>query len=152
MTEQEYFDNRVEEQIKWYDNKSSSNKKWFMRLKIIETILALLIPLLTGYITTEKVQLKVIVGLIGVMVAAITNIITLLKFQENWIKYRTTGENLKHEKFLYITKAGPYKSENSFPDFVEKFEGHISKENINWSNYISSQKKKEENVEGNEIK
>jgi hypothetical protein len=125
MTEQEYFDNRVEEQISWYDNKSSSNKKWFMRLKIIETILALLIPLLTGYITTEKVELKVIVGLIGVMVAAITNIITLLKFQENWIKYRTTAENLKHEKFLYITKAGPYKSESLFPNFVEKFEGYI---------------------------
>src|SRR5215210_1279309 len=88
MTEQEYFTNRVEEQIRWYDNKSSSNKKWFMRLKIIETILALLIPLLTGYITTEKVELKVIVGLIGVIVAVITNIITLSKFQENWIKNR----------------------------------------------------------------
>ncbi len=97
-------------------------------------------------------ELKVIVGLIGVSVAAITNIITLLKFQENWIKYRTTSENLKHEKFLYITKAGPYKSENLFPDFVEKFESYISKENINWSNYITSQKKKEEDVEVDQIK
>lgn len=141
MTEQEYLDTRVKDQIEWYDKKSSWHKKLFMRLKITETILALLIPLLTGYITTTMVGLKIVVGLIGIIVAATANIITLYKFQENWIEYRTVAESLKHEKFLYITHAGAYKDSTSFPIFVERFESFISKENTQWASYIKPTQK-----------
>ncbi len=136
MNEQEYLESRVQDQIDWYDKKSAWHKKLFMRLKTTETFLALLIPLLTGYITTEMVGLKVIVGLIGIVVAAIASLITLYKFQENWIEYRTIAESLKHEKFLYITKSGPYKESSSFPLFVERIESFISKENSQWASYI----------------
>jgi hypothetical protein len=109
-----------------------------MRLKIIETILALLIPFLTGYITTNEnsLCLKITIGLIGIVVAAVANLITLIKLQENWIVYRTTAESLKHEKFLYLTKAGPYAGTDSFPLFVERIESYISKENTQWATYI----------------
>jgi hypothetical protein len=136
MTEQEYLDQRVKDQIDWYDKKSGWHKKRFLYLKIIEMILALAIPFLTGYITTEDVGLKVTVGFIGVVVAATAGIITLFKFQENWIQYRTVAESLKHEKFLFITRSGPYKGTASFPDFVERFESYISKENSQWASYI----------------
>jgi hypothetical protein len=136
MNEEEYLEQRVLEQINWYDRKSSINKIWFIRLKIFETILALLIPFLTGYITANGMEMKFLVGLIGVIVAVVTNLITLLKFQENWIKYRSTAESLKHERFLYITKAGPYKGQAAFPEFVERFESYISKENTEWISYI----------------
>lgn len=142
MEEQEYLDQRVDEQIKWYDLKSAWHKKMFMNLKVLETVLALMIPLLTGYIKTEGMQLKFTVGLIGVVVAATTNIITLCKFQENWVQYRNVAESLKHEKYLYITKAGPYKDSRSFPEFVERIESYISKENTQWVSYI---KLKQEN-------
>src|SRR3982750_3636243 len=115
MNEQEYFDARVKNQIDWYNRKSTYNKKWFMRMKVAETVLALLIPFLTGYITTENVGLKVVLGVIGVIVATTANLITLFKLQENWIEYRTVAESLEHEKFLYVTKAGLYKDTSSFP-------------------------------------
>jgi hypothetical protein len=136
MNEQDYFDQRVADQINWYDKKSIWHKKWFMFLKVTETFLALLVPFFVGYITTEMVLLKVIVGLIGVIVAALASIITLYKFQENWIEYRIVAETLKHEKFLYITKAGPYKDIDTFNIFVERFESYISKENTQWTSYI----------------
>ena len=145
MTEQEYLDERVKEQIDWYDHKSAWHKKWFMRMKIIETILALTIPFMTGYITTEDIQLKVVVGFIGIIVAAIANIITLFKLQENWIEYRTVSESLKHEKFLFILKAGPYKSNYAFSDFVERFESYISKENTKWASYTESKNENNQN-------
>jgi hypothetical protein len=44
-----------------------------------------------------------------VAVAAIAGLITLIKFQENWTEYRTVSETLKFEKFLFLSKAGPYK-------------------------------------------
>ena len=136
MTEQEYLDLRVKDQIDWYDRKSGWHKKWFMRLKIAETVLALTIPFMTAYITTETVGLKIIVGFIAIVVAAITNFVTLCKFQENWIEYRTVAESLKHENFLYITKSGPYKNGDAFSEFVERIESYISKENTKWASYI----------------
>jgi hypothetical protein len=145
MNEQEYFDERVNDQINWYEKKGSSNKKMFLRLKVSETILALLIPLLVGYITDDMIGLKVIVGLIGVVVAVLANTITLFKFQENWVEYRAVAESLKHEKYLYITKAGIYTDGNTFPVFVERFEGYLSKENAQWTTYIKYKKEEEQN-------
>ncbi len=52
MTEQEYLDQRVQDQIEWYEKKGAWHKKWFMRMKITETVLALSIPLMAGFLTT----------------------------------------------------------------------------------------------------
>ncbi|MHC6591591.1 DUF4231 domain-containing protein [Arthrobacter sp. C152] len=32
----------------------------------------------------------------------------LYQFQERWITYRSTAAALKHERYLYLAKAGPY--------------------------------------------
>lgn len=133
MLEKEYLADRVQDQINWYDAKSAWHKKAFMRLKVAEIILALLVPFLTGYITSVTDALKITVGIIGVLVAAIAGITTLYKLQENWIAYRAVAESLKYEKYLYLTKAGPYKDPNAFPAFVERIEGLIAKENAKWA-------------------
>ena len=103
--EEEYLQTRVLDQIKWYDKKSAMNKKWYLRMKITEVIMALFIPFLTGYITDKTIGLKIIVGVIGIIVAAVAGLITLIKFQENWIEYRTVAESLKLEKFLFLSKV-----------------------------------------------
>ena len=140
MEQQKYLTDRVDDQINWYDVRSSRNKRWFLRLKVLETVFALLIPLLTGFIIsdTNTDPIKITIGLLGVIIAAITNLITLFKFQENWIQYRTMAELLKHEKFLFLNKAGPYKEGNSFSLFVERVENYLSKENAQWASYTKS--------------
>ena len=135
MTEQEYLDKRVNDQIDWYGKKSAWNKRWFLRLRIAETILALLIPFITAFINEDRLELKITVGMLGVIVAASASIVTLYKLNENWIQYRSVCESLVHEKFLYITQSGPYKDGNSFPVFVEVIESYISKENTQWASY-----------------
>ncbi len=144
---EEYLKERVQDQINWYDGKSGKNKRWFLRLKIMETILALFIPFLTGYITTNNISLKVVVGVLGIIVAAISGLVTLIKFQENWIEYRLVAESLKYEKFLFLAKTGHYKnltdptdtpeSTASYRLFVERFESLISSSNAKWISYIS---------------
>jgi hypothetical protein len=136
-TEEDYLTGRAEDQINWYDKKSSSNKKWFLRLKVSEIIIALFIPFFSGYIDTDGKFLKLTVGFLGVAIAAIAGLITLIKFQENWTEYRTVSESLKFEKFLFLSKAGPYKEiENPFPVFVERFESLISASTKKWQSYI----------------
>jgi hypothetical protein len=137
-SEEEYLQKRVVDQIKWYDKKSGSNKKWFHVLKITEIVLSLCIPFLAAYISGPNSELKIAVGVLGIIVAAIAGIITLVKFQENWIEYRTVAESLKLEKFLFLSKAGPYKDgAGAYPLFVERFESLISTSTKKWVNYVS---------------
>ncbi len=143
-TQEDYLQTRVLSQIDWFDRKSGLNKKWFLSLKICEIILALFIPFLSGYINKGNDTIQVVVGITGIVVAAIAGLITLVKFQENWVEYRAVGESLKLEKFLYLSNAGPYaKTTAAYPLFVERFESLIAASNQKWVNY-SSKKEMEE--------
>ena len=69
----------------------------------------------------------------GVTVALIAGLITLYRFQELWIEYRTTAETLKHEKYLYLTQSTPYDGERAFNLLVNRVEGLISRQNSGWA-------------------
>ena len=144
MTEEEYFEQRLNDQLAWYEKKSGINKRLFMRFRATEIILALLIPFLTGFMNTEYLVSKLIIGSLGVVVAAIASIMTLYKFQENWIEYRSTSESLKYEKFLYLTRSGDYKENATLQNFVERIESILSKENSRWATNNTSAKESTE--------
>ena len=148
IKEEDYLEKRVQDQIGWYSRKSSSNKRWFYRLKFAETLLAVLIPFLTGYITDGCSGLKITVGIIGVLVAALTGFVTLFKLQENWVKYRTMCESLTQERYLYLAHAGVYKEASRFNLFVERIESMLTKENSQWTSYVkTSDDKAKENIQ-----
>ena len=135
MNEEEYINERLDDQINWYDKKSQFNQKWYKRLQIIEIVLAASLPLLSGFQDSFQI-LKWFLGGIGILIVISASINTLYKFHENWIQYRTTTETLKHEKYLFSTKVEPYDNpENSFSLFVNNVERIISKENSCWANY-----------------
>jgi hypothetical protein len=136
MTESEYLEKRLEDQIRWYSTKSQWNQKLYKRLRIVEITAACMIPFFVGYIDKPDDLFKVLTGLLGVTVAIVSGIVALFKFQENWIEYRTTSESLKHEKYLYLTNSEPYDVDDKFPLLVERLESFISKENTRWSQYI----------------
>lgn len=141
MTSDEYLKDRLEDQINWYSEKSQWNQRWFKRLRLIELIFASLIPFLVTYITAETSLLKIVVGSMGACIAVISGLVSLNKFQENWIEYRTTAETLKHEKFLYITQSHPYNSDDSFNLLVDRIESLISKENSTWARTVNDKPK-----------
>ncbi len=145
MDQQQYIEERLDPQIEWYDKKSVANQKWFKRLQVIVIIASASIPFISGYIDESTLCLKIAVGALGLIVAAITAVLGLYQFQENWLEYRTICESLRHEKYLFLTGAEPYNVDDSFHLLVERTEGLISKENTNWSNYMKkSQRKKRE--------
>ncbi len=141
MNQEEYFKLRVDDQIDWYDKKSVTSQKLFKRLRLIELVCAAFIPLLAGYATQAK-SIQYTIGAMGLIVAIITGIIGLFRFQENWVEYRTTCESLKHEKYLFLTKCKPYDSADAFQFFVNQVERLISSENSKWSQHISANREK----------
>jgi hypothetical protein len=136
ISQGDYFKERLDNQIDWYDKKSIRSQKWFKRLQVIVIVSSATIPFLSGYMDETTLYLKVIIGLLGLIIAAITAVLGLYQFQENWLEYRTTCETLRHEKYLFLAKASPYNQEEPFLLLVERIEGLISKENTNWQSYM----------------
>lgn len=136
MNKDEYIKVRLEDQIKWYDDKSQYNQKWFKRLRKAEIICAAAIPFIAGFSETVP-HSNVVIGVIGIIIALCAGISALNKYQENWINYRNTCETLKHEKYLFITSCSSYQGDDSFTKFVERIESLISKENSLWSRNTS---------------
>ena len=136
MEQEDYIRNRLDDQIQWYEEKSIQNQQWFKRLQIVSIVGAATIPFLSGYITETTIVLKIVTGSLGLMVAAVTAVSGLYKFQENWLQFRMTCESLKHEKYLFLTNTDPYDVEQPFPLLVQRVEGLISKEHTDWSQYM----------------
>lgn len=139
MDEQTYLKDRVDDQIQWYDKKSTQNQIWYKFLRTTEIVLSILIPFLTGLLSINLIT-KLTIGFFGVIIAIIAGVLSLYKFQENWLHYRTTSEALKHEKYLFVTWSGIYNEDDRFSVFVEKIENIISKENLSWYEYVKKDK------------
>jgi|SRR3990170_6526241 len=119
---------RLEEQRKWYSEKSAENKRRFQSLKVIEIVAAAIIPFAAGYS-----GLAVLTGLLGVLIVVLEGIQGIYQFHDNWIAYRSTSEALKHEKYLWQAKAGPYMdAENPDALLAERVESLVSIEHAKW--------------------
>lgn len=132
MQEQEYIINRLDNQIAWYDTKSQLNKSRFTALRTAELVVAATVPFVVGLITPDLMPLKFLAQVLALLVVIIAGLISLYRFQELWFEYRTTSESLRHEKFLYETKAKPYDIDQPFPLLVQRVEAQISRQHSVW--------------------
>jgi hypothetical protein len=143
MTEEEYFQERLEDQISWFGKKSSYNQKMYKRLVLVEILLSVSIPFMTAYVSNDTPELKFVIGGMGIMIALIAGIMSVYKFQELWVNYRTTSETLLQEKYLYLTRSGMYQENRTsrpYNDFVLRIENILSDENLNWKQQTLSVK------------
>lgn len=120
---------RLEDQIQWYDGKSNRSQKAFKRLKICTIVAAALIPALAGV-----PYLHWVTAASGVFIVLVEGLQQLYQFQANWISYRSTCESLKHEKYLYLAKAGMYATANDpHALLAERIESLVSQEHAKWA-------------------
>lgn len=122
---------RLEDQIRWYDQKSTRNMRWFKRLKIIEIVAAAAIPFVAVSSIPDS---KIITAALGVLITVLEGMLQLNQYHENWISYRSTCESLKHEKFIFLAHAAPY-SNVSDPRalLAERIESLVSQEHAKWA-------------------
>lgn len=146
MDAEQYIQQRVDDQIRWYDQKSIRAQLWFKALRIIEVVCAAAIPLIAGFELFDCYS-NLVVGLLGAVIAICAALIGLGNYQENWVEYRTTCESLRHEKYLFLTAAEPYNADEPFGLFVQRVEGLVSKENSTWSQHIRAQKSARKGVD-----
>jgi hypothetical protein len=123
---------RLEEQIAWYDKKSGYNQRRFKILKISQIVAGALIPFVSSVGAPAAVA-----GALGVLIVIFEGLQSLSHHQQSWISYRSTGQKLNQEKYLWLAKAGPYESAPN-PDAVlaERIEALMSSEATDWGTTI----------------
>ena len=94
---------RLEDQIRWYDQRSTYNQRMFKWLKVSQIGSAALVPVVAGLGITAYIT-----GGLGALIVVLEGLLQMNQYQQNWINYRSTCEALKHEKFLFLAEAGPY--------------------------------------------
>lgn len=102
-----YVDERLNNQITWYEKKATENKTKFHCFQIIIIVASAIIPLV-NLIDFAPLQTRVVSAILGAAITGITGLIQLKRYQENWLLYRSTEESLKREKFLFLNNAGNY--------------------------------------------
>lgn len=133
MSVEDYLAARVQDQIDWHDARSRWNKAWFGRLQGAVIVLSALLPFLAGYQGQGRSpSLGLLIGAVGVAIAALSGWITLHRFQETWIEYRLTAERLTHEKYRFLTRAAPYDGDDAFGHLVERVEAILGEQNEGW--------------------
>jgi hypothetical protein len=141
----EYIEQRLNNQIDWYDRKSAANQRSFKSLRFTEIVAAATIPFLSGF-AGHSLPIKIAIGALGVVVAVIAALLGLLHVQEHWISYRATAEALKTEKFLFLTQTQPYGKEDAFHLLVQRVEALLSKEKTEWLQAMVKPSKGENSV------
>jgi len=122
---------RLEDQIRWYEQKSVSCQRWYKRLKVSVIAFAAVIPLLAASGLPKAMP---VTGILGVLVTIFEGLLQLNQYHEHWIRYRSTSESLKHEKYLYLAGAGPYAAvEKPRAQLAERVESLVSQEHAKWA-------------------
>jgi hypothetical protein len=117
MDTHEYLQNRLKDQLTWYDTKATFNKRVFMNFQMTIIILGAVIPLVVVLAPIGRHLFPTLpfglTGAISAIISATISIIAgidkLTQPQTNWYNYRAVEENLKKEEWFYKFKAGGYK-------------------------------------------
>lgn len=125
---------RLEDQLSWYDGKSMHCQRWYKWLKFVQISLAVLIPVLSHL---DPAIAKWATSIAGALIAVLEGVQHMNQYSTLWVTYRATAERLRHEKFLFLSAAGPYKGEAEPERLIalaERVEEHVSAEHANWFN------------------
>ncbi len=119
---------RLADQIAWYDRKSKHNQRWFKALKIFQIVVAAGIPVAAGASAPAW-----LLGGAGALIVILEGLQQLQQYQQNWTNYRSTCERLRHEKHLFAARAGPYAAADKAQALLaERVEGLVSQEHAAW--------------------
>lgn len=129
MDVEAYLAARLDDQIDYYEMAASRAKRRHLRLQSGIIVLSSLVAVMVEQPFAQGPVLRFGLAVVSLLVPTLTSLANFRKDGELWLSYRTMGELLKNEKFLFLTGSGRYRDEPApFPALVEAVEGLLSAE------------------------
>jgi hypothetical protein len=119
---------RLLSQLEWYEQKSQGAQHAYKRVKVAQLVLAAGVP-----VAVASSAPGVVTALLGALVVVLEGVQQLYQWQTNWVLYRSTAESLKHEEFLYLSGAGPYRGSQPHRLLAERMDRLVSHEHARWT-------------------
>ena len=142
----EYLKNRYYDQLNYYEEASGKNQKRYKYIQWVLIVLSALTPVLASINKNNDIQFVVII--VSAIVAILTTGMKTFQYQELWITYRATCEQLKPEIHYYNYNVGPYGEPNVNKEalFISRVEAILDKEHQAWppANKLKEENKEEE--------
>jgi hypothetical protein len=135
MNQEDYIEQRLENQIKWYSAKSATNQKKHKYWQVVKIVSALLITTLSIIVDKYR-EITIVIGVLAAFIVFIESFVKIFNYEKLWLQYRTTSERLKREKLLFQTKSKPYDGEDAFTQLVEQCEAIMQNEVQGWVGLI----------------
>ncbi len=127
---------RLIDQRNWYTRRTQHCQRWYKRIKLAQVAFAVLVP--ASSLLPKDYQMWA-ASAFGVLIAVLEAIQQMNQYSSLWFSYRATAERLKHEQYLFLAAAGPYRGLPEHDRLVllaERVEEHVSTEHANWFNEI----------------
>lgn len=137
-----YIETRLNGQMEYYHKKCTSLRNEYYGLSGISIVINAFIPVLSIGIESTG-WLKYIVAILSATTSVLTSLLLLRKTKETWIRYRSTYEQLKHEKILFETSSGKYATANE-QEFIVACEAIMMSEHTAWKELLNDTKDKKE--------
>ncbi|MCG6190963.1 DUF4231 domain-containing protein [Maribellus maritimus] len=129
----DYLDNRYYSQLRYYGKSSAKNQKKYRNFQWILIVLSAITPVLAA-INGERYDFQFVVVGVSALVAILTTGLKTFQYQELWVKYRATSEQLKPEIHYYNFNVGPYGESGVDKEslFISRVEAILDEEHKGW--------------------
>lgn len=128
----DYFENRYKKQMAYYHKASGENQNKYKYLQWTLIILSASTPVLAA-INSDSQAVKILLVVISAIVAILTTGLKTFNYQETWVNYRKTYEQLKPEIYYYRFRIGDYATAiDKEALFVTRVEAILDKEHEQW--------------------
>lgn len=128
----EYLEKRYFNQLDYFKKASGENQKQYKNFQWILIILSTATTILASLPTDFGLQYYVVAtaGIVTILTAGLKT----FQYQELWINYRSTAEELKPQIYYYKLNIGKYGKPGTNKEalFVETIENILNKERSSW--------------------
>ncbi|MGH2552244.1 MAG: DUF4231 domain-containing protein [Chitinophagaceae bacterium] len=131
---EEYLAKRYFDQLNYYEKASGKNKKRYKNFQWVLIIFSTLTTILAALPQTDKFPLQYIIVATAAIVTILTAGLKTFQYQELWVNYRNTIEQLKPEIYYYKFNVGDYGQAGVDKEtlFVTRVEQILNKEHDVW--------------------
>lgn len=145
--EKNYIEQRLINQIIWYDNSAIKKQEKYKCLTITSIILTSIIPILSLFTGFKcGIIATILITVFSTSSSIILSVVNLCEYHKLWVEYRSTCEILKSILHRYFMKANEFHSSNNEENLnllISLCEEYMTKEFQTWTQLPHEYKKEQ---------
>lgn len=145
----EYLEKRYFDQMNFYKKASTNYQNKYRRIQWVLIILSTLTTIMAAL--PNEFNLKYAIVISAAIVTVLTSALKTFQYQELWVNYRSTREQLKPELYFYQFNIGDYGQPGIDKEalFVSNVESILNKEREGW--VVTKKAKEQDDSQNNDL-